>query len=129
MSAKPPTAAGNGAFEGAAFWPTGQTDISGRPIWCVVFGPLVHNSPRLGRLEIPDGFTFDGPSIPWLVSWAMPAGSMFLASAVHDWLLAETDVDKHDCDKAFRDALDACGCPGWAAWLAYRAVRSQTRRD
>ncbi len=120
----------NGAFEGVGFWPTGESDkASGRPIWCVVGGPLIHHSWRLGRIEIPEGFTFDGPSIPWLASWAMPSGSMFLGSAVHDWLLARTTVAKPLCDLVFRDALDACGCPGWAVWVAFLAVRTQSGRD
>jgi hypothetical protein len=115
-------------FNGVGFWPTGES-IGGRPVWCVVGGPLIYLSKRLGRIVIPEGFTFDGPSIPWVASWAMPAGAMFLGSAVHDYLLAETAYDKHLCDKVFLDALRHCRCPEWAATLAYRAVRTQPGRD
>lgn len=120
----------DGAFTGVGFWPTGATNPrSGLPMWVVVGGDLRYLSPRLGLVVIPEGFVFDGPSIPWLAQVFMPSGAMFLASAVHDYLLACTNVDKHLVDKVFLEALRERRCPAWAAWLAYRAVRTKTGRD
>lgn len=112
----------SGPFSKGDFWPTGET-IRGRAKWCVTT-PFSYQG-RAGSFHIPDGFVFDGPSIPFWATPFLPVGQMFLPAALHDWLLFEAKLPKKVCDKAFHTAMIEVGTPRWVALVCYLAVRTR----
>lgn len=114
-------------FTQGDFWPTGTT-LRGRALFCVTKS-FTYSGGGL-TVTIPDGFVFDGPSIPF---WALPfidVGAIFLPAALHDYLYQETDWLKEDCDWAFYYALKLSGVPKIQRKMCYWSVRlfGRTRR-
>ena len=80
------------------------------------------------RIEIPQGYSWDGASIPWW-AWSI-MGHPFerelrLASLVHDWRCehARTPAERMVGDALFLELLERAGLPRWrrvAMWLAVR---------
>lgn len=109
-------------FTEGEFWPTGETE-NGRARFCVTRSFTYEG--RAGRFTIPDGFVFDGPSVPFWALPFMPVGRMFLPAALHDYLLSLAPKPKKGADKVFHKALLECGVDPVRAYICYLAVRTR----
>lgn len=88
-----------------AFLPTGYMTRRRRVKWVLVNGPMIFQS-HLGQIEIPDGHTFDGPSVPWPFSLFVNKARMWIPSVIHDHALGHRiDLTKSECDDLFAAAL------------------------
>lgn len=79
-------------------------------------------------INIPTGFVFDGPTIPW---WARTIfkqsdGRWWKASAVHDYLLTQKDFSKATAAAEFYNALVADGVCKTRAKIALFAIICHT---
>lgn len=85
---------------------------------------------------IPEGFVFDGASIPkYFWNWLSPVGILLVPGLVHDYMYANEGLLKKDrtmtakktqkeCDEIFRDvAIDINGFK-IINWIAYYALRA-----
>ena len=76
-------------------------------------------------IEVPDGFCFDGASVPLpfraLVPMAHP--NYIQAAALHDWMLESAKYSRRYCDLVFYEALGVLGMPRFWRWIMYVAVR------
>jgi len=85
---------------------------------------------------IPEGFVFDGASIPkYFWNWLSPIGVLLMPGLVHDWLyaneaflqkdrtLGEKKTQKY-CDEVFRDAAISVNGFFFINWIAYYALRA-----
>ena len=78
------------------------------------------------RFEIPDGFIFDGSSVPRLLWWLWPPGyaPAWEAACFHDWCYAfgYRRVSKRFADDAFRSVMLRQGARPWIATVFHAAV-------
>lgn len=86
-----------------------------RPSWKVVggFSFRVHRSNGSnGLIEVPDGFIFDGASVPLVFRALVPMAhpDYIQAAALHDYLLS-TGRPRHFADRLFADALAVLRMP------------------
>jgi len=67
---------------------------------------------------VPDGFVFDGASVPLLFRALVPMAhpDYIQAAALHDWMLESGDHTRRHCDHVFHEALGVLGMP--AIWRA-----------
>jgi len=81
---------------------------------------------------IPDGFIWDGASVPrllWTLSGIRPDGLARAAALVHDYIyrrhahLSAPPVTRLMADKLFRYMIREAGGSKWLAFRAYWAVR------
>lgn len=76
-------------------------------------------------IEVPDGFQFDGASVPlpfrMLVPMAHP--DYIQAAALHDWMLESGLYTRRRCDQVFHEALGVLGMPGLWRGAMFGAVR------
>lgn len=94
---------------------------------------------KLKRIEIEKGYTYDGATVPWFLSWVIERDGVHRESAlIHDYLyenikdgvgriiLGDDDLfyNRKDADQVFRECLKAQGLSNWRARLAYYAVRA-----
>lgn len=90
---------------------------------------------QLTRIEIEKGYTYDGATVPWFVSWVIERDGVHRESALlHDYLyenkgyinLGEEGFYyvRKDADQIFRECLKAQGLSDWRARLSYYAVRA-----
>ncbi|MFQ5623105.1 MAG: DUF1353 domain-containing protein [Paracoccaceae bacterium] len=80
-------------------------------------------------VAVPEGFLFDGLSVPWPVTLLIPKShpAYLPAAALHDWLYVDTGWrgDRRYADAILHEALLVLGAPKlWARliWLAVRAA-------
>ena len=80
------------------------------------------------RLVVPEGFEFDGATVPVPLTLFVPqTHSLYLgAAALHDWLYdsAPPHVSRERADHIFRDAMLVLGLNWFWAGLMWRAVRA-----
>lgn len=107
-------------FTQGDFWPTGET-VNGRAKFCVTTAFRYDDGTFV--VTIPEGFVFDGPSVPFWASPLLDIGSIFLPSALHDYLYQASSLDKSECDKHFYKAMRAVGVGNPQAKLVYWAVK------
>lgn len=107
-------------FTRGDFWPTGET-VHGRAKFCVTTAFTYDDGDF--RVTIPDGFVFDGPSVPFWSAPFLDIGSLFLPAALHDYLYEVSTLDKHECDKHFYRAMRHVGVGNPQAKLVYWAVK------
>ena len=99
-----------------------------RPRW-EVFGSFRY---AVGSMDtpdevivVPDGFQFDGASVPLpfriLVPMAHP--DYIQAAALHDWMLESGLYTRRRCDQVFHEALGVLGMPGLWRGAMFGAVR------
>ena len=90
---------------------------------------------QLKRIEIEKGYTYDGATVPWFLSWVIERDGVHRESAlVHDYLYENKGgieigddylfYNRKDADQIFRECLKAQGLSDWRARLAYYAVRA-----
>lgn len=78
------------------------------------------------QFDIPDGFQFDGASIPsifWIAIYSPYNPKVLRAALVHDYLYATQITTRKYADDTFRDLLAQCHVTPWrrrAMWLAVR---------
>ena len=99
------------------------------------------------RIIVPEGFTYDGATVPrlfWTLSGLYPDGLIRAAALVHDWIYVHkgrppqgsvqqimnpgwTDISgkwsRKDCDKLFRRMMIESGMDKKHTEMAYLAVR------
>lgn len=89
------------------------------------------------NISIPEGFLYDGASVPLLIGALIgfsPDGIHRAAALVHDWIYANkgwvplTDgkmrkFSRKDTDKIFLKILKECGVMHWHVALIYPVVR------
>ncbi|RMF35879.1 MAG: DUF1353 domain-containing protein [Alphaproteobacteria bacterium] len=77
--------------------------------------------------SVPDGFEFDGASVPLFFTILVPRShsDLLAAAALHDYLYAErhADVPRPRADAIFREALQVLGLNWFWASVMWRAVR------
>ncbi len=85
---------------------------------------------------IPEGFVFDGASIPkYFWNWLSPTGILLVPGLVHDYLYANEHLIRKDrtpgekktqkeCDEIFRDAAISVNGFKVINWIAYYALRA-----
>lgn len=85
-------------------------------------------------ITVPDGFTFDGESIPLCLQWlAPPFGDSKRGACVHDWLYRNAGyidergffrpVQRKQADAVYRELIEAKGLPRWRANIRWAALR------
>ncbi len=81
-------------------------------------------------IEVPDGFRYDGASVPrflWSLSGIRPDGIIRAAALIHDFVYRNKGWDglltRKEADQLFRIMIRQAGGSWWKAWKAYRAVR------
>jgi hypothetical protein len=78
---------------------------------------------------IPDGFMYDGASIPravWTITGITPDGLHRAATLIHDYLYLNReryDYTRRQVDELFRDQMLTLGMPRAKTRKMYRAVR------
>lgn len=74
---------------------------------------------------IPDGFIFDGASVPKLFTNLFPkSGARYdRAACLHDWLYATQTTTRKEADDLFLEAMKADGVGTITRRTIYRAVR------
>lgn len=76
-------------------------------------------------IEVPEGFIFDGASVPLpfrlLVPMAHP--DYIQAAALHDWMLESGRYTRRYCDHVFHEALGVLGMPDFWRGAMFVAVR------
>ena len=103
------------------------------PIKGYSFANVVKVGSRLWRLEqdfitpyqtVPRNYYSDGASIP-RVFWSMtdPAGELFEAALVHDYMYSNAIGTKAQADSAFFNIALDFGVKPWKAKIAYLFVR------
>ena len=124
-------------FTQGDFWPTGET-VDGRARWCVTTSFTY--SDGTFTVTVPDGFVFDGPSVPFWSAPFLDIGLLFLPAALHDFLYDATGLSKAECDKRFYQAMRIVGVGNpqakivywavkWFGWRGFRNARSQMAWD
>lgn len=103
------------------------------PIEGYTYASVLKVGSRLWRVEAPfrtpyitvtPGFYSDGASIPRVFWWLTdPAGELFEAALVHDFMYANAILDKETADKTFMNVALDFGVPSWKAKLAYYFVK------
>lgn len=112
------------SFTRAIVEPTGRT-VYGRVEFRVV-AEFTYEVGYLGsgwKITVPEGFIFDGPSVPFYALPFSDVGKMFKSSAIHDWLIADGKHPRELCDLIFKEALAVEGLSLTGRLLAYWAVR------
>ncbi|WP_416558309.1 DUF1353 domain-containing protein [Phaeobacter sp. JH18-13] len=104
-----------------------------RPKWEVIggFRYAVGNLKTPSEvINVPDGFTFDGASVPLLLRLFAPMAhpDYIQAAALHDWMLEHEDCSRWHSDRVFREALEVLGMPPLWCALMHRAVNTATIR-
>ena len=90
-----------------------------------LLAPLTYDSPRVGRITVPAGFTTDFASVPRLPFAYWLAGNTAPRPAnVHDWLYQTKALTRRQADAVFYEAMGAWGMMGWRRWLMWSAVRA-----
>lgn len=78
---------------------------------------------------IPEGFEFDGASIPRFF-WSYighPFSPRFVkASLIHDYM-CNGQFDRKIADRKFKELLKEAGVPSWKASIMYSAVRGYAK--
>lgn len=84
---------------------------------------------------VPNGFVFDGASVPFAFRVLLPMAhpNYIQAAALHDWMLSQPEYSRRYCDDVFFEALGVLGVPrAWrvAMFCAVRlgALRWRLRR-
>ena len=77
----------------------------------------IHDDDDAPRIRVPEGFIFDGATIPWGITLFLPrAHPRYLqAAALHDWMLENERPYFSRChiDQIFKQAVSALGNPAW----------------
>jgi hypothetical protein len=96
----------------------------------VLAAPFEGYSERIGvNFVIPEGFEFDGDSVPRLpVIYMLLKNRTLIAAIVHDWMystgeLGGVQVSRKTADLIFRDAMVAEGAKWYYRWPVYMGVR------
>ena len=84
------------------------------------------------RVTVPDGYTFDGASIPrfaWSLVGTPFAPELIMAACAHDWLCEHvtTYEQRVIADACFMARLAMDGVPYWRRAAMYLAVRFYAR--
>jgi hypothetical protein len=76
-------------------------------------------------IEVPDGFRFDGASVPFLLRLFLPMAhpNYIQATALHDWMLEQGQHSRRYCDRVFCEALGVLGMPNIWRKAMYCGVR------
>lgn len=74
--------------------------------------------------EIPEGFRYDGASVPWIASRLFPRkGRPYdRAACLHDYLYATHLLTRKQADKLFYKAMLSDSVSKWRAYIVYQAV-------
>ena len=74
-------------------------------------------------ITVPKGFVTDGASIPQFMWWfASPAGDLFCAALLHDYMYVKALACKYESDIYFRGMAEKYQVGPIKRWLAYFAV-------
>ncbi len=84
----------------------------------------------LSLIKVPDGFKYDGASVPrplWSISGIRPDGLIRAAALIHDFIYRYAGwkgrYTRKEADILFRYIIREAGLGWWTAVRAYRAVR------
>lgn len=83
----------------------------------IVLNPLVYQTKRGERIEVPRGFVTDQ------TTFVPTSGDYDIAAVVHDWLYFLQDRKRRECDKIFREAMDAANVNFVVRYSFYAGVR------
>ena len=76
------------------------------------------------RFVVPAGFRTDFASVPRLFTWLVPNSGQYTKSAVlHDWLLEQPGISRHDADGIFRRTMRELGVSDLRRYVMWGAVR------
>ncbi|MCZ2109452.1 MAG: DUF1353 domain-containing protein [Dehalococcoidia bacterium] len=79
---------------------------------------------RTDRFLVPAGFRTDFASVPRLFTWLVPTSGEYTKAAVlHDWLLEESGISRHDADGIFRRTMRELGVSDLRRYVMWGAVR------
>lgn len=124
------THAAPGQFTKGAWWPTGRT-VGGTAELCITTGFRFYvgavGSPWY--VDVEDGFTFNGCSMPWWARWAFDMGGLEVPSAVHDRLRRASWCPLWLGNLIFLHAMFVYGTKRWQAVVACAGTFASTRRD
>ena len=99
-----------------------------RPQWEVVDGfryAVGSLDTPVEVIAVPDGFRFDGASVPLPFRILLPMAhpDYIQAAALHDWMLESGDYSRRECDRVFHEALGVLGLPDLWRWAMFAGVR------
>lgn len=84
------------------------------------FSWQIHYKALSPSILVPEGFVFDGATVPWGITLFLPrAHPLYLqAAALHDWMLTHERPYYSRChiDQIFKDASRALDNPPWRVW-------------
>ncbi len=104
----------------------GQTVLTGDQRFWILGGRLVVEVSDGRRIEIPNGFTTDGASVPgWaqkLTGWKPWDDPQRWGGIIHDWLYCERGTSKAHGDTVFRAVLVSEGAGWFKRKVMYAAV-------
>jgi len=82
----------------------------------------IHNTVKVGDVQVPARFVSDGASVPRIL-WMFfpPIGLYFYAALVHDYLL-KSGVSWHVANRHFRKTLRNSNVPKWRQYTMIAGV-------
>jgi hypothetical protein len=89
-----------------------------------IIGDFIYDSPKYGRVTVPDGFICDLNSIPRPLWWVSTPADFPHAGVLHDYLYATQTMSRGDADGLYREALHAEGAHKFrrvTRWMTLRA--------
>jgi hypothetical protein len=88
------------------------------PMWATTSLAVVHN------MKIPEGFVFDGASIPRVFRWLFSrvGAPHQVAALLHDWLYSEQFVSRRHADRMYYRTCLKMGVGGIPARLMFVAL-------
>lgn len=80
---------------------------------------------RYKDIIIPEGFVFDGASIPKWLRWKFDPFDerWIIAACIHDWLYYKRLKPRKECDRILMEVMIKGGSPKMIAYEFYWAVR------
>lgn len=94
--------------------------------WVLVqgFGYLREIEGDTHRIDVPNGFSTDFASVPWLAQLVIPTWGKYGCPAVlHDWMYWQQTTPRQYADETLLDAMSVAGVDNVRKYIIYWAVR------
>lgn len=87
--------------------------------------PLIFESEKYGRIEVPVGFRSDFASVPRLpLIYSLFGNTSHNAAVIHDWLYSgQVEISRKAADKVFVEAMKSKNQSKWRRFPMFWAVR------
>lgn len=117
---------GTRSAEGVLVMPFTGGDVVVRQLnsrWWATVDPIEYAG-AWENFTVPAGFRTDFASVPRPFVWLLPTyGDYTKAAILHDFMLKQAGVARHDADGLFRRSMRELGVPLVQRWMMWGAVR------